>query len=180
MFAKCPKCNYQRRPQDNGDAGICPSCGLVFAKWVQRQLGTEQIPHRARKAEVEPGTPLWERLTYVDERTDSLQFWGRVAIYVAFFVWGWYFILLDFRTNEIGESFMHRVNLVFHEAGHMIFMPFGRFIMILGGTLGQLIMPLVVMFALVIKNRDNFRWCDRTVVVRAKPDGLRTLHQRCA
>jgi hypothetical protein len=156
MFATCPKCKYPRRPQDKGDSGICPACGLVFAKWVQRQLGTEQLPRRVAESDSSPGTTLGARLMFVEARTDSLQFWGRVAIYVAFFVWGWYFILLDFRTNEIGESFMHRVNLVFHEAGHMIFMPFGRFIMILGGTLGQLIMPLVVMFALMIKNRDNF------------------------
>ena len=34
------------------------------------------------------------------ERVDRIQFSGRVALYVAFFVWGWYFILLDFRTND--------------------------------------------------------------------------------
>ena len=38
----------------------------------------------------------------------------------------------------------------------MIFMVLGNFMMVLGGTLGQLIMPLVVMGALILKNRDNF------------------------
>ena len=158
MFSTCPICKHERLPQDSGDAGICPSCGLVFAKWVQRQLGTEQIPRRVRGTEIatEPGTTLRERLTYVEAHTDGMVLWGRVAIYVMFFIWGWYFIWLDFRGNEIGESFMHRVNLVFHEAGHMIFMAFGRFMHILGGTLGQLIMPLIVMTALIVKNRDNF------------------------
>lgn len=33
------------------------------------------------------------------------------------------------------------VNLVIHEAGHLIFMPFGEFVMIAGGSLFQLIMP---------------------------------------
>ena len=33
------------------------------------------------------------------------------------------------------------VNLVIHEAGHIIFMPFGEFMMIAGGSLFQIIMP---------------------------------------
>ncbi len=51
---------------------------------------------------------------------------------------------------EISESFMHRVNLVFHEAGHVIFMPFGRFLSILGGTLGQWLIPFIVLCSFVL------------------------------
>ncbi len=163
MFVTCPQCKYARRPSDTGDVGVCPSCGLVFAKYVQRQMGTEVIRPRKQRPDDESGDAprmtLRQRLTTVDERTDHIAFWGRVAIYVVFFIWGWYFIWLDFRGNEIGESFMHRVNLVFHEAGHMIFMVLGRFMGILGGTLGQLLMPLIVMGALIVKNRDNFGGC---------------------
>jgi hypothetical protein len=162
MFETCPKCGYQREAADVGDAGICARCGLVFAKWVENQTG-------ATSARVRPPAPaemedagdsgfaarLWQLLIYVPERTDPILFWGRVAMYLGLFVWGWYFILLDFRTNEIGDSFMHRINLVFHEAGHVLFMPFGHFIMVLGGTLGQLLMPVVVMVALIWKNRDS-------------------------
>ncbi len=57
---------------------------------------------------------------------------------------------------EISESFMHRVNLVFHEAGHVIFMPFGRFLSILGGTLGQWLIPFIVLCSFVLKSRDIF------------------------
>ena len=71
-------------------------------------------------------------------------------------LWGWYFILLNFRSHEIMNSFMHRVDLVFHEAGHVVFMAFGHFMAVLGGTLGQLIMPIVVMVALIVTSRDNF------------------------
>lgn len=35
------------------------------------------------------------------------------------------------------------VNLLIHEAGHILFMPFGEFLMIAGGSLLQVIMPLV-------------------------------------
>jgi hypothetical protein len=158
MYKTCPKCGHERSPADTGDAGICPACGLVFAKWTQRALGTRPARTQRTGAEdaTDSGPTLLERLTYVEPRTDTIQFWGRVALYVAFFVWGWYFILLDFRSGGIGQSFMHRVNLVFHEAGHVVFMPFGSFMMTLGGSLGQLIMPAIVMAALIIKNRDNY------------------------
>jgi hypothetical protein len=156
---KCPKCGYERTATDVGPEGICSACGLVFAKWVERTLGTARLPRETAEA-VESAAgwlPLViARITYVEPITDSLAFWGRVALYIAFFVWGWYFILLDLRTNEIGHSFMHRVDLVFHEAGHMIFRPFGQFMHVLGGSLGQLLMPAIVTGALVYKNQDNF------------------------
>jgi len=42
-------------------------------------------------------------------------------------------------------GFMDGVDLLFHEAGHPIFGLFGNeFLMILGGTLGQLIMPSII------------------------------------
>jgi len=42
-------------------------------------------------------------------------------------------------------GFMDRVDLVFHEAGHAIFRVFGwEFLMVLGGTLMQLIMPAAI------------------------------------
>jgi len=40
-------------------------------------------------------------------------------------------------------SFMHLIDLVFHEAGHVIFGFFGRFIAVLGGSLNQVLIPVV-------------------------------------
>ncbi|NIO62515.1 MAG: hypothetical protein GWN04_04920 [Gammaproteobacteria bacterium] len=51
---------------------------------------------------------------------------------------------------------MHNINLVFHEAGHVFFKPFGRFMMILGGSLMQLLVPIVLMLGFILKNHDNF------------------------
>ena len=157
---KCPKCAYERRAEDRGDAGICPACGLVFAKWVSRTLGTAQLRRQEANAGSDEGgsclAGLIEQLTFVEPRTDTMLFWGRVALFAVFVVWGLYFVTLDLRTNDIGASFMHRVNLVFHEAGHVIFMPFGQFMHILGGSLGQLLMPAIVLGVMVFKNHDNF------------------------
>lgn len=42
-----------------------------------------------------------------------------------------------------GWHFIDNVDLVIHEAGHFIFWPFGRFIMVAGGSLLQCIIPLL-------------------------------------
>lgn len=79
-----------------------------------------------------------------------------LAIWVIIFAWGIDFIMMDFATNAIGQSWFHNVDLVFHEAGHMLFMPFGRTLTILGGSLFQVLVPVFLMFAFLIKNKDGF------------------------
>jgi hypothetical protein len=130
----------------------------VFAKWAQRVLGKEVAPARGAQAGGDDAARarLARWLFPAVDRVDPMVFYGRCALFVAFSVWGLYFVSLDLATNEIGASFMHRVNLVFHEAGHVVFMPFGNFMMTLGGTLGQLLMPLIVGVALLRTNRDAF------------------------
>jgi hypothetical protein len=44
-------------------------------------------------------------------------------------------------ANNGVMMFMHGVNLIFHEAGHVLFSPFGRFICVLGGSLMQILVP---------------------------------------
>ncbi len=58
-------------------------------------------------------------------------------------IWSFKFILTPMQSQYAMESFWHLVNLPFHEAGHLIFRPFGRLMTSLGGSLGQLLMPLV-------------------------------------
>jgi hypothetical protein len=40
-------------------------------------------------------------------------------------------------------AFVHLVDLIFHEAGHVIFGFFGRFLGVLGGSLNQVLIPAV-------------------------------------
>src|SRR6266568_7605840 len=47
------------------------------------------------------------------------------------------------RSVEEG-SFLDRVDLIGHEAGHLLFGYFGEFIKVIGGTLGQLLVPLAI------------------------------------
>ena len=59
-------------------------------------------------------------------------------------------------TNYAMASFWHLVNLPFHEAGHILFGFFGKFIASLGGSLGQLLMPLICLLVFLVKTRDTF------------------------
>lgn len=86
-----------------------------------------------------PAAPCWAALlTHIPDRVDALQFWFRLATLAGLAVWSWGLIGMDYRTGEMGTSFIHRPILVFHEAGHLIFMPLGHWLMVLGGTLGRL------------------------------------------
>jgi hypothetical protein len=85
-----------------------------------------------------------------------LTFAGRVAVFLLLLWWGRTLIFTPLETNYAGESFLHLINLPFHEAGHLLFIPLGRFMMILGGSLGQILMPLVCLATFLIKTRDPF------------------------
>lgn len=61
----------------------------------------------------------------------------------------WSYVLLK---DPIPWIFLDGVNLMFHEAGHVIFMPFGRFMNVLGGTLLQCLIPFALsLYFLVTK-----------------------------
>jgi hypothetical protein len=90
------------------------------------------------------------------EQVNPFIFVGRVAVYIGLLVWGAKFIGSPLETNYVGESFLHNINLPFHEAGHLLFMPFGRFMSVLGGSLGQLLMPLACLVAFLFYNANPF------------------------
>ncbi|WP_026291623.1 hypothetical protein [Marinobacterium rhizophilum] len=160
---KCPKCGYLRQDQDSHVMeGVCPQCGIAYCKWIEKPVSAQEQPFvpEPENYSIEP-VEHWlkralNRLLEVPEPVDSPAFWGRVALFVAFFIWGWSFILGGIDWRSIGGSFLHNVNLPFHEFGHVLFRPFGRFMTILGGSLFQVLMPLGLMLAFIIQRRDTF------------------------
>lgn len=62
-----------------------------------------------------------------------------------------YFFLYAF--NIYRGYFLDGVNVLMHEAGHFIFMFFGRFIHVAGGTFMQLLVPLLFAFYFLFKEK---------------------------
>jgi hypothetical protein len=163
VFQKCPKCGYARASGETASPESCPSCGLIFAKYLAAQSGAPPRAAAVRDPaplDAEERSSLLERLLYVPARVDRISFYGRAAAYVLFFVWGWQLYAKDIATAEINGSFIHNVILTVHEAGHVLFIPLGRFMTVLGGSLFQVLMPLILMGAFILgmggSRRDNF------------------------
>jgi hypothetical protein len=67
------------------------------------------------------------------------------AVGLLLLLWAAYRVLGQGLTLASGGlvAFLHGVNLVFHEAGHVIFGFFGQFVAVLGGSLNQVLVPAV-------------------------------------
>ena len=158
----CPKCGHRPLPADQAFPAACPGCGVILAK--VGQVAPRAPPAPGAAAALQHDAPAWQEaepgwaalLTHIPQQVDAMTFWLRVAILVGLAFWAWVLIRLDYRSGDMGASFIHRPILVFHEAGHIIFMPLGEWMTVMGGTLGQLIMPIILGGALLIKNRDPF------------------------
>ncbi|MBL8376777.1 MAG: hypothetical protein JNM79_02810 [Burkholderiales bacterium] len=104
------------------------------------------------------GTSVRELLLPVPEQVDPILWIVRAATLVAFVLWtAWIFAGVDIAAGAAGSFFLWAILTPFHEAGHyLIFRWFGEFIMILGGTLAQHGMPLLLAGLLLFKRRDAY------------------------
>jgi hypothetical protein len=93
----------------------------------------------------------------LDERAAEPERLGlRAVLLLAALVWTWRLAGASIASNAVGQSFLHLIDLPFHEAGHILFMPFGGFMMTLGGSLNQLIVPGVLTVVFLTRHRDPF------------------------
>jgi hypothetical protein len=124
---ECPKC-----ATPSPDIAVeCPRCGIVFAKFVARPVApapSAVLPVAERPRQI-ASDPL-----------HGVTRLARAALLVGLIVWTWQFA----RAPMGSESVLHLPNLVFHEAGHVLLGFFGRFISVLGGSLFQFALPLVL------------------------------------
>ena len=98
------------------------------------------------------------RILFVKKNIEPSHFFAKVLLYIVFVIWGLsFFDETNFAKEPYGanNSFLHNIDLVFHEAGHVLFSFFGRFMHIFGGTLLQCLIPLIVMIQF-LRQRDNF------------------------
>ncbi len=169
----CPKCDFQL----GADQEECPACGIIISKYLARHPGSsgemEPPPPPAADASGSPagsvkvtGQPgLWAaagnsflaRLFYPSEKSCNPLFtagYGLLLLILLLFSFSLWSSSVE--SNKAGESFLHLVNLPFHEAGHIFFRPFGQFITTLGGTLGQFLIPLICLVTFLFYRADNF------------------------
>jgi hypothetical protein len=156
----CPLCGFEQ-PDGNVE---CVKCGIIFHKYGT--TGERLTPDRFKgiKASVrgkEPAEFTWfeslrELVLYIEPEVNVFYFGGRVILCLVLLIYSFKFMFTPMENSYAVMPFMHLVNLPFHEAGHIIFMLFGRFIMFLGGTLGQLLIPVICMCAFLVKARNPF------------------------
>lgn len=160
MYATCPKCGYQA-PDGKTVPNSCPECGLIYSKWLKSLASDPEFAGQ----EVKPSTAVFP----VGASFSLSQFFlrprpnvskadvlGYGLVWLLLMWWGLDFLAMDFRSAEIMNHWFHNVDLIFHEAGHILFMPFGRWMMFLGGSAFQVLLPLSLMFAFIIANKDGF------------------------
>lgn len=157
---QCPHCGFENKKDD----AECIKCGIVFAKYSserhhQSRLTSPSSLNATSKeddnyTELKPF--LKDLLFYVNPETNIVFLIGRIFVLLVMTIWGVKFIFSSIMSNYAGSSFMHLINLPFHEAGHIFFRIFGQFMMTLGGSLMQLIVPLVCLAAFLLKTRDPF------------------------
>ena len=152
---KCPKCGFAQTDQNVE----CLKCGVIFYKYLKFQENKPTLTSVETQPAANPGEIpefIKNLFFYVKPEANPLIFGGRVLVFIVIFIWGLKFILSPFERHYVMDSFWHLVNLPFHEAGHIFFRPFGRFMTSLGGSLGQLLMPLICLAVFLLKSRDTF------------------------
>ena len=160
-ITQCPKCGYDRQASDKHiNALICPACGIAYHKWIARNQ-PDNSPGKPNPTLIIKQQESWFNiiariLTYVPEEVNGFVLAGRVLTLLGLFIWGCFFIATGINWAVVFGSFMHDINLPFHEFGHILFMPFGEFMHILGGSLFQVLLPLGLMSAFLIQRRDTF------------------------
>lgn len=141
-FTECPKCGSACGPE----ALECPRCGVIFAKFEPRVVVASPTL---------PSLPIVaDRVAAAADPMAGAARLGRALVIAGLIVWTWQFARGPMGTGAM-DSMLHLPNLVFHEAGHVLFSPFGRFLTVLGGSLLQVIVPLVLAGAL-LKQHDTF------------------------
>ena len=158
----CPKCGHAPLPANQAAPAGCPRCGVILAKVAAAVAPIQAQCAVALPAVAVPGADSRARvadlLLHVPDTVARVHWIARGLTLAAFCVWTVrIFGSIDIAAGEPGSFILWAILTPFHEAGHyLLFRWFGQFIMVLGGTLGQHLMPIVLAGALLFKRRDPF------------------------
>lgn len=162
MFAKCPKCAHALPASGWEKAQDCPACGLIFRKYLQARAvvpGITATPVAGNTSVDEAGAEparLAQRFLYVPPQVEAWRVYANGALFALTLYFGWRYYRMDIPAWEMSATFMHGIMVPFHEFGHLLFMPFGEFMSLAGGSLIQWLMPLGFLLHFSVRNKDNF------------------------
>ncbi len=132
----------------------------------QPPTASEQETERARVHRAPAGErrdvigELSQRALFVPDKVNEIELGGRAVFWVALFLLSWSVVLTPLERTQIAPTFVHlilsRVNLVFHEAGHIIFQVLGQFMATLGGSLLQVLVPLICLVTFLTRHLNPF------------------------
>ena len=82
------------------------------------------------------------------------------ALWCVMLVIGASYVQAPLPRPQVSSTFVHQIlsmaNLVFHEAGHVIFSVLGSFVATAGGSLMQVLVPIVCTVAFLTRHQDPF------------------------
>ena len=113
--------------------------------------------------------PLGERLKdlflYVPDEVEALHVYARAALFAALVVYGLKLMTMNVPSWEMASSLIHLPMVPIHEFGHLLFRPFGEFLMLLGGSLFQAGLPFALGVIFLVRKQDPYAaavmlwWC---------------------
>ena len=97
-----------------------------------------------------------ERLLRLPHELGPASLMARALLVALLALWTLGFLRHGMDARYLMDSFLHMVHLPFHEAGHVLLLPFGRFLSVLGGSAFQVAIPLLCGAVFLLKNHDPF------------------------
>jgi hypothetical protein len=154
----CPNCGFA--PPPGAFSNVCPACGLLFARRsaAPRRPAPDwpENPLAALLARLYADLAAWARDRRAAVAADVPLVAGLRAGLLVMLAWtGWRYAALLQPTGVWGHPALHQVHLLLHEAGHMLLIPFGRFVTVAGGSLTQLALPVACLIAFLWRQRPE-------------------------
>jgi hypothetical protein len=79
---------------------------------------------------------------------NRLRKFGAILLFILLGYWS-YQLLQSYSPGQAPWIFLDYINLAFHEAGHWIWLPLGQFWSVLGGSLTQVLIPVIVLIVFI-------------------------------
>lgn len=92
----------------------------------------------------------------VPRDVDVTNFWMRVVGFAIATLWSFSIARESIETGTMMSSWMHFPQLMIHEAGHIVFRLFGDTVSVLGGSMMQVVLPLLGALSMLLRRRAPF------------------------